>query len=721
MNIVEVESSPDPNVLLRELERPVELPPEFNEFVLMVDVLRESGVWEWMQSVVLSRRAGSYELCDLVLFLCCFFASSTRGESIADFTERTSSFGPELAAVGGRERWITQGSVSRALSAVDVPLAQAVSQHLLTVTNRSIVDSPLCMTGGHRDGEGEHWWVGHWDTKVTTMRKRALPEGDDLPQPFRRVDDLGIPGYPGRKRGELQFSRSVLQGSTSATWVNLDIEPGNGRLSNLLSRTADATVKFLGGPESEKLKRAVVICDGVGGGTTQARELYERGLHFLTRTANYDILETKRVAAKLEHGLWQTVEDSRSGPKREAIEVGTRTMFGGCKVRVIATRFPAKTTGRKKQRGAGRTIGEWQYELFITTLPIECWAAADTVTLYYGRTAIENRFAAENREFGLDRVFSFSVPGQTVACAVAMAIWNFRILGGIAAVPETVPTRPDRLRPQLDQEDERAPAIEGVVEHSELSSEPTAQKEPAETATSQPEAANDVGADEVRSPEPLSGNSTTRCLPDLLRDWSSTHVDWTTDKEGTVLVCPDGHSLHLSGTRSGSEGKSYRYRIPGGFCNDCSKRDQCSPTSTAKKFRREVSIRPRIAPADQADTTPIVRPSTGLLHVLDQTPLLPRLIPDAPVLLPAELRKKTVTLAAQPSITVQLPKREKKEANSPEHVAMTKEERQRCRLTIAERIAMNAHPKPDRIVIQLAGSSDFVRWLKRLRRSSRSG
>ena len=66
----------------------------------------------------------------------------------------------------------------------------------------------------------------------------------------------------------------------------------------------------------------------------------------------------------------------------------------------------------KKKSGAGVLIDGWQYELYVTDLDADAWPAPDLVTNYYGRIGEENRFGQEDRELGLDRIFSYHVPGQ---------------------------------------------------------------------------------------------------------------------------------------------------------------------------------------------------------------------------------------------------------------------------------------------------------------------
>ena len=175
-------------------------------------------------------------------------------------------------------------------------------------------------------------------------------------------------------------------------------------------------------------------------------------MQIVTRCSAYTLLDGDDVKALMDQpSLWMEVEDSKSGPRRTALDLGVREMEG-TPVRVIASRFRIRNK-KKKRHGSGRRIDDWQYELYFATLPHEAWAANDLVTLYYGRTAIENRFAAEDREFDLRRVLSFTPTGQLSACAIAMSLWNWRIALGLASVPNTAPSRKTRIREVSEETD----------------------------------------------------------------------------------------------------------------------------------------------------------------------------------------------------------------------------------------------------------------------------
>ncbi|MBI4872850.1 MAG: hypothetical protein HY814_14955, partial [Candidatus Riflebacteria bacterium] len=78
------------------------------------------------------------------------------------------------------------------------------------------------------DARGQGWHIFDFDPTVTTLRHRALPEGDDLPAARRRAETSALPGYSGRKRGEVRFRRGTLQHAGSSVWVQAMLGPGNG-------------------------------------------------------------------------------------------------------------------------------------------------------------------------------------------------------------------------------------------------------------------------------------------------------------------------------------------------------------------------------------------------------------------------------------------------------------------------------------------------------------
>lgn len=742
---------------LRDAGLPVPLPPEYAEFALLVEAWRLNGVLALAREMTLFRRAGAFELVDVLLFLGAFFSSSNRTTSVVKFVEDSSVYALELAGLADRARWFTQSSLSRALAAVSKGQSDLLTRRLLGMTSQMYCDSPLFKACGYRDGLGDPWQVLHWDTTADTVRQRALPESPSHPDGIRLSTDLTAPGYPGRKRGEGVFSRSIISDATSSLWLSMSLGCGSGSVTDQMKQSVDDVLEFLGN-SPEQLQRTVIVCDGVSGGLPQSRAVLKGGMHVLTRSGDYGLLQSSEVAQRLARGTWLPVEDSLSGPRREAMELCKR-LIDGHKVRVIVSRFPAKTKANQTQRGAGTTVGKWRYELFLCSLPVTAWAANDLVTLYFGRAAIENRFAAEDREFDLSRVFSFSLPGQQLASAVAMTIWNLRVLMGVASVPATTSPRPSRVRPIVERSADLVSeeAVSTTTNEAELTSH-TEVNDGRSTSLAQPD--TDAIADTAR-PVSLPEGSTesvtsSRSESELIRKtaqqaterWCETHDGWSY-REG-VLFCPNGRRMSVSLVQRGPH-LFVRYRVSRSACKRCPLRSECTSVDSPK-FRKQVEIRLHVSvPSGEPFDTGNLRRThsngqTAPMTITERPPLdvislpdsddVPALLPDAPTLLPAKLRALAMTLFKAVQLTVLAPpipelkaaerdelelddENEGLQTDEP-HLALDPEARQRRRQTIAMRVAANDRPHDLCAAVVLKAPNAYAIRLRRYFDSVRS-
>jgi len=85
--------------------------------------------------------------------------------------------------------------------------------------------------------------------------------------------------------------------------------------------------------------------------------------------------------------------------------------------RVIVARHPAPPADKKVR--VGKRIGEWIYELFITTLDANGFLVEDVLDLYHGRGAFEVVLADEDVEEDPDRWCSYTYavwPGTLANC-----------------------------------------------------------------------------------------------------------------------------------------------------------------------------------------------------------------------------------------------------------------------------------------------------------------
>jgi hypothetical protein len=84
-------------------------------------------------------------------------------------------------------------------------------------------------TGGLVDRKGHAWVVFDVDGTREAARQRALPQTKELPTAHRRLDDVCAPGYPGRKRGQVVRTRTVISQAHSFQWLGSFGNRGNGR------------------------------------------------------------------------------------------------------------------------------------------------------------------------------------------------------------------------------------------------------------------------------------------------------------------------------------------------------------------------------------------------------------------------------------------------------------------------------------------------------------
>lgn len=494
------------------------------------------------------------------------------------------------------------------------------------------------------------------------------------------------------------FARSVVSDATTSLWIHLDLNAGSGSTTEHARRAVADVTEYLG-QRRDEVERTVLVCDGVSGGWPQAQATLKAGMHTVTRIADYDWLTTKANTARLARGPWHPVEDSRSGPRREALELCQRR-FGDRDLRVVASRFPVRGPG--KARGAGHTIEGWHYELFVSSLPSTGWAANDLVTLYYGRTAIENRFAAEDREYALSRVFSYTKPGQLTASAVALALWNHRVTTGLASVSRQTPVRPSRPRPSTDPTRGSTPLGDDGPGVTGLGPESAAVERPEDEL---------LPDQQVPTEASLHDHALARDVASL---WCEHRPGWSYDAPN--LRCPAGKPLTPT-----PRDDTLRFRAPVTACRGCELRAGCA-SSSSPSFRKEVSLRIQTSPLQGASAKALVM---ALLAAPTDAPLPPQL-PDAPTLLPATLRKQAQHLFSTARVTVRTPpitgpiEAPLDTPDIPLPMAGTTEERQRRRKLIAERIAANARQPADAPTVQIAVSAAQATYLKRLHDQLRS-
>jgi hypothetical protein len=602
----------------------VEAVPIDKELLGTVRVIRKLaslGLWDWLrQNAHLRRRASSYEVVDLVLFLVAYFAGSNHQGGFSGFAKRTEgSVGQRLAALAGRRRWMVQSGVSRALSAVCEESLEELTPVLTWLWTKAISLHNL-MSLGHQDAFGMPWLAFHFDGTVVPVRRRQLPEGDDLPKARRRSIKVAAPGHTGRKRGEAVTQRTMTQQAHVGWWVGVSVEQGNGDLNRMSLAGAKAAADQA---DKEKSKtRAVFISDGGSGGWAPLRAAIASGLHGLTRCSMYHWLDRKEVRKRLLEPGWFAVPDSRSGPSRSAKDLGTWEDATGHIFRVIVSRFDA-SEAQTQRGGSGCRIGDQHYELFLADVPADAWPAQNVVTLYYDRCGQENCFAVLNRRYELGNIFSAHPEGQALVTLVGLLVWNTEVLLGAEALGHWDDQHP-ALLPTPRQDFEVPPPVaetvedEGVTEQPLRSREdvddqvvtPTVTAEAVDNEVASEQARTSPGDDDMENPSEIGEEVFRKLL-----NWATDHPEWKVDK--LTLKCPAGAFLKPVVRKWNSTSVVLRLRAPRGTCGLCELRQYCSP-SNDPKFRKEISFRATASDVTQANISRLelqIRrcPSGGIL------------------------------------------------------------------------------------------------------------
>lgn len=519
------------------------LPEEHSEYVLLAQQLQSAGLLEEIARRLLIYRQGGYTSVDAALFLLAFFCSDSR-EGLSGFDDDVAPYRPQLAAVGGRRRLPTQPSMSRLLQAVDDDSLEEFGPWLLLVAS-AMVDILNHPTMAVYDTHGSPWHFFDLDGTLTVFRQRSQPRGTDLPEPRRDVgDDVAEPGYTGRKRGEVQLCRSTLAHLGSSAWLGLWLTPGNEDPTDIPARAAAIVAKSAREAGIDP-KDCVLRFDGLYGRWVVIEACKRAGIAHLLRWSSYELLYDPQVIEQLNGATWERVDSSLSGPTRYATELCIHSCrdreHDGAPLttRLVVSRY--RDTGRA---GTGVVIDGYRYELYATGLSPEAFGASEVVTLYYSRVAEENRFGQEDRELGLDHLFSTNLGGQHLALLIGLFLWNLRVRRG-----------KDLCDEQLGEHSAVEPSLRQVTVQSD--EQPT---------------------------------SETNELMDALRrlDWNNLlkpSSPWSWSPEG--LLCPAGRLTPLKTVRRNQgQPTTLVFRAPQGACQFCPQRAQCT-RSTQPRLRKE--------------------------------------------------------------------------------------------------------------------------------------
>jgi hypothetical protein len=518
-------------------------PSWFGEVVLLTAHLRKHGVLSKVSEGVrfARRRFGCYEVID---FLAVLFGYAISGErTLEAFYERLHPFAIPYMALFERDQLPSRSALSRFLAA----LTEAPVEALRTLFLDDLLSRPLThdkQTGSLLDRAGNAWVVFDIDGTREAARQRALPQTEDLPPAFRRLNEVCAPGYRGRKRGQVVRTRTVISQAHSFQWLGSFGNKGNGRYREELRQGISAITRYLTVHQLSQ-ERPLLRLDGQYGTGTVLGSL--AGFAFVTRGKEYSALDHPLVQARLHLPPDQFQQRPESQIVRSLydcpeIPVGPE----GVLCRVIVATHPAG----KKKSPVGVTRGDIVYELFFTNLPQQAFTASDVVELYLHRGAFEPTLSDEDLEIDPDRWCSHSAWGQECWQLISQWVWNLRLELGHQLHPD--PMRTTEFAPALPPQNEQA------------STRPV-------------------------SSAPASGYGS----PTTATSWKTgrfTGSDFPLQPDG-MLRCPAGQSLRAHERRREADG-SLRvvYAASIRDCRPCPLREQCQWQGSATKKPRQVSV-----------------------------------------------------------------------------------------------------------------------------------
>src|SRR6266704_3122865 len=265
-------------------------PSWFGEVALMAAHLRKQGVLSKISERVrfARRRFGHYEVID---FLAVLFGYAMSGErTLEAFYQRLQPFAGPFMALFERDQLPARSTLSRFLAALTPEPVEALRTLFLDdLESRPLAtDSNEKQTGGLVDRAGNTWVVFDIDGTREAARQRALPQTDDLPPAFRRLDEVCAPGYTGRKRGEVVRTRTTVLQAHSSQWLGTFGHPGNGQYRKELRRAVEAVGSYLRAHQTPE-ERALLRLDGLYGTGAVLADLL--GLPFVMRSKEYGLLD----------------------------------------------------------------------------------------------------------------------------------------------------------------------------------------------------------------------------------------------------------------------------------------------------------------------------------------------------------------------------------------------------------------------------------------------
>ncbi len=410
------------------------IPPWFAEIVLIAGHLRSHGLLEALNTQVrfARKRFGHYEMLD---FLALLFGYALSGErTLQAFFDRLQPFTEPFMALFERGTMPHRSTLSRFLAALDTSCLEAL--RAVFATSSFVWGWTQETIGGLWDRSGQRYLVFDIDGTREAARQRKLPVGAELPGARRRLDALCGPGYMGHRRGEVVRTRTTVLQMHTRQWLGSFGGRGNGDYRGELHSALLAVTTYLNAWELPAAS-GIVRVDGQYGDSSVIADIVATGVHIVVRKRGYRLLDHPVVQAALAHEPVAKITTRESQVTYEIFDLPQMLLEDGMtRVRLVLTR---RAWRRGEPISVGKVVGDWVYEHFVTTLPLEGFLATDVLDLYQGRGAFEGTLADEDQEGDPDRWCSLTPCGQEVWQMIWQWVWNLRLAfsAGWSETPDT--------------------------------------------------------------------------------------------------------------------------------------------------------------------------------------------------------------------------------------------------------------------------------------------
>lgn len=404
------------------------------EVAAVAHMLTQTGIISAVQEQVQFARArfGRYDTIDFVIVLLSYALS---GEpTLKAFYDRLAPFRDDVAALFHRHHLPSRSALSRFLAALNEEAVEALrGQFLSDLLERA---TPFSSPGGLWDRCGQQYVVVDVDETRQAARQRALPHLPTLPEPQRRLAQVAVPGYTGRKRGEAVRTRTTILQAHTHQWLGTFGGPGNGDLRGGLQRACQLATAYARKHQLQA-NQILLRLDGGYGDTAVLSDVLALGLGMIARSRDYALLGRPEVLAVLARPPARRWTHPESGMIREVYDCpAIRLVRGGPCVRVVIATHAATDDPPK----VGQQRDGVVYELFVSTILAPAMMATDLLDLYLHRGSFETVLADEDEEQDPDRWCSHTPCGQEFWQILSQWVWNLRLEFGQQCSPTPLRT-----------------------------------------------------------------------------------------------------------------------------------------------------------------------------------------------------------------------------------------------------------------------------------------